>query len=60
MDAFGIRAIHPRPERRGFSRSPGKVRSDQNRTNSMESQFPTMGGRAQQWRKVPQPLIMAL
>jgi hypothetical protein len=23
MDAFGIRAIHPRPERRGFSRSPG-------------------------------------
>ncbi|KXW57670.1 hypothetical protein FEMY_17870 [Ferrovum myxofaciens] len=22
MDAFGIRAIHPRPERRGFSRSP--------------------------------------
>lgn len=25
MDAFGIRAIHPRPERRGFSRNPGKI-----------------------------------
>jgi hypothetical protein len=25
MDTYGVRAIHPRPERRGFSRIPVNV-----------------------------------